>query len=529
VIPSSAARVAAIAIAIACVAVLAGCGGRTKTQTTTGETTTAATAVVTTKAKAGAPDRAQIRAAAKVPDGDWTEFGYNAQRTDVGPANTGITAKNLGQLGARIVHLPGTVDSSPIQLHALEVDGHKRDVVVVTTTYGRTIALDAQTGAKLWEFTPSAIGSYQGSAQITTAAPIADPDRQYVYTTSPDGLIHKLSLLTGKQVFSGGWPVSVTRDPTHEKLPAALTISGPNLIVTTGGYLGDIPPYQGKVVVINRASGAIVNIFNTLCSNRRVLIVPSTCPASDSAIWGRAGAVIVPGSKDILVTTGNAPFNGSTDWGDSVLELNPTAGRLLHNWTPTNQAQLNADDGDLGSTSPALLGTVDGDNLALQGGKGEVLSLLNLNRLDGTTGPAGPRTGGQIETLPTPGSSEMVTAPAVWREGGKTWVFVTDYTSTAAYVVSAGGGPHLTKVWENQFLPGTSPILAGGLLYVYNPDAGNLVVYRPTTGKILATLPAAPGHWNSPIIIGGRIILPEGSANAHQTTGTMVIYHLPGR
>ena len=50
-----------------------------------------------------------------------------------------------------------------------------------------------------------------------------------------------------------------------------------------------------------------------------------TCPASDSAIWGRDGAVIEPGTGRILVATGNAPFNGSTDWGDSVLELRPDA------------------------------------------------------------------------------------------------------------------------------------------------------------------------------------------------------------
>ena len=83
--------------------------------------------------------------------------------------------------------------------------------------------------------------------------------------------------------------------------------------------------------------------------------MPSTCPASDSAIWGRNAPVLEPGTGRILVATGNGPFNGRTDWGDSVLELTPNASRLLHNWTPRDQAQLNADDGDLGSTSPALL------------------------------------------------------------------------------------------------------------------------------------------------------------------------------
>ena len=75
----------------------------------------------------------------------------------------------------------------------MTVAGRARDVAIITTTYGRTIALDPRTGAMLWEFTPSDIHSYEGSAQITTATPIADPDRRFVYAASPDGQIHKLA------------------------------------------------------------------------------------------------------------------------------------------------------------------------------------------------------------------------------------------------------------------------------------------------------------------------------------------------
>jgi outer membrane protein assembly factor BamB len=195
-----------------------------------------------------------------------------------------------------------------------------RDTIVVTTTYGRTLAIDASDGRILWTFTPPGYSRWAGSAQITTASPIADPDRGFVYAASPDGLIHKLSLGNGSEDHGGAWPVSITRDPTHEKLAAALNIDGPDVLAATGGYFGDAPPYQGHLVLVDRSSGALRGVFNTLCSNRRALIVPSSCSASDSAILSRGGPVVEPGGGRILIDTGNGPFDGRTDFGDSVLE-----------------------------------------------------------------------------------------------------------------------------------------------------------------------------------------------------------------
>lgn len=459
--------------------------------------------------------------------GDWPQFNYTAQRQGVGPAETGITAANLSRLRLRTVTVPGTADSSAIELHAVKIDGRIRDVVILTTSYGRTLAIDAGTGQKLWEFTPSDIGSYQGSPQITTATPTLDPDRRYVYATSPDGLIHKLAVSTGRQVTSGHWPVRVTLDPSHEKLAAPPSIDGSALIVVTDGYIGDIPPYQGHVVKIDRATGRIEAVWNSLCSNRRTLIVPSSCPQSDSAIWGRAGAVIEP-DDNILVATSNGvsnstvSFNGRTYWSDSVLELSPNL-RLLHNWTPSNQLQLTEQDLDLGSTSPALL---PGD-LAVQGGKSGELNLLNLAALDGTTGPAAPRTGGQLQTIAAPGSTDVFSQPAVWPgPAGRTDVFVADGDGTAAYLL--GADRRLSIAWQDSS-PGTSPVVAGGLLYVYDEIGGSLVIRDPASGRQLDALPVGTGHWNSPIVVGGRIILPVGNANDHSLTGTLDIYHLPGR
>ncbi|MCW3068773.1 MAG: PQQ-binding-like beta-propeller repeat protein [Solirubrobacterales bacterium] len=449
---------------------------------------------------------------------DWPEFGLDPQRSSVSERSTGITGANVGHLRQRTVTLGGTVDSSPIYLHGVSVAGSAHNVVVVTTTYGRTIAVDADSGRTLWTFTPPGYAAWAGSSQITTTSPLADPGRQFVYAASPNGLIHKLSLATGGEAGGGSWPATITRDARHEKLAAALNIEGADVIATTGGYFGDAPPYQGHVVLIDRTSGRLRRVFNTLCANRRELLVPSSCRASDSAILSRGGAVVEPGGKRILIDTGNGPWNGTTNFGDSVLELTfPDLG-LRQSFTPTNQSQLSSSDTDLGSSAPVLLG---GDRIALAGKDG-VMRVLMLSRLDGHP-PSGARPhplGGEVQRLGIPGGGQLFSAPAVWRHGARTTMFVADGNGTAAYVLRAG---RLYRVWENGN-PGTSPVMAGGLLYVYDLSRGGVYVYRPGSAQAIARLPGSSGHWNSPIVVDGHVVEPEGNGNDHSLTGQMEIF-----
>ncbi len=448
---------------------------------------------------------------------DWPEFGLNPQRSDASEASTGIASANVAHLRHATVALPGTVDSSPIYLHGVTVNGATHNVILATTTYGRTVAIDANSAKILWTFTPPGIAGWEGTSQITNASPIADPNRLFVYAASPDGLVHKLSLADGSEA-PGSWPVRITRDPTHEKIGTSLNIDGGSVLAGTGGYIGDAPPYQGHLVAIERSSGRLQSIFNTLCANRRELLVPTSCSSSDSAILSRGGPVVEPGGRRILIDTGNAPWNGTTDFGDSVLELTFPGLDLRQSFTPVNQAQLDSGDGDLGSSAPALLG---GDRIVL-GGKDGVLRVLQLSRLDGQPPSASPRTlGGEVQRLPIPGGGgELFTAPAVWRRHGHTTMFLADQSGTAAYVLRAG---RLYRVWENK-AAGTSPVMAGGLLYVFDPTGGGIYVYRPGSPRAIAKLPGQTGHWNSPIVVDGHVVEPEGDANEHQTTGTLEIF-----
>lgn len=444
------------------------------------------------------------------PNGhDWTQFGVDQARSGVSEAPTGISAAALPTMRRQQVSLDGTVDASPIYLHNVQVGGAARDVFFVTTTYGKTIAIDANDGTILWQFTPSGYSQWSGSYRITNATPIADPDRTAIYAASPDGHVQKLSIADGHQI----WSTAVTLLPTREKIASPLSFSRGRVIVATGGYIGDAPPYQGHVAIIDAASGQLLHVWNSLCSDRAALIDPSTCRESDSAIWGRAGVVIDSTTGQIFVATGNAPWDGLTNWGDAVLVLDPDATRIVANYTPTNTETLNQSDADLGSTSPALLDATH----VLQGGKDGTLRLLDLGTLSGDA----PHKGGEVGVVPTPSGRALFTAPAVRRRPNATWIFVADGGGTAAWTFSGG----LTKVWSNDNA-GTSPVVAGGQLFVYDPG-GVLRVYDPETGQVLAALECGDGHWNSPIVADGRIALPEGNANSHSTTGVLNIWRLP--
>jgi hypothetical protein len=181
---------------------------------------------------------------------------------------------------------------------------------------------------------------------------------------------------------------------------------------------------------------------------------------------------------------------------------------MLRHYTPANYEELEKGDVDLGSTSPALLP----NGYAVQGGKDAILRLLQFHTLPGVNN----KTGGELQTLKTPGG--LFSAPAIWN--GR-WVFLATEGGTEALLFKGG---RLHPVWSKS-TGGTSPVVAGSLLFV--AGSGAVHVYVPTSGREVATLPSGSVHWQSPIVVDGRVAVPEGNANDHATTGVLDIYKLP--
>jgi hypothetical protein len=449
-------------------------------------------------------------AARSAPAQSWPTFGGDVQSTSANPHPAGITAANVRELRRRRVELNGLVDASAIYLHGATIAGARHNAIFVTTSYGRTLAIDADRGDILWEYTPASYRELAGTRQFTNSTPVAEADGRSIYAASPDGYIQKLAVSDGRVL----WRTAITELPLREKMDTPLKLFRGRVIAVTAGYIGDRSPYQGHLALLDGGSGKLLHVWNSLCSDHAGLMKPSSCPQSRSAIWGRAGAVIDPGDGRIFIATGNGDWNGTTDWGDALVELNSSATAILGNYTPADTEELNDRDLDLGSTSPVLLG----DDLLAQGGKDGRIRLLSREEIAGAT----PHKDHELQVVSTPSGTDLFTQPAVWQHDGETWMFAADNGGTAAWRVQSGT---LHEEWRNGS-GGTSPFEADGLLFVYAPEGG-LNVYEASSGRLITTLPCGSGHWNSPIVVDGKIILPEGDANSRATSGVLDIWALP--
>lgn len=452
---------------------------------------------------------------------DWPTFGGSNTRTNANPATTRITAANVGSMVRLQVKISAPIDAGLIYLSAVTVNGATHDVFFGTTNVGRTVAIDANAGTVLWEYASPGFdeeAAVKGSSppagrpgliikQITNSTPVADDNRQFIYAASADGKVTKISIADGKAV----WSTAVTRMPGMEKLDSPLSFINGKVLVPTAGYVGDAPPYQGHVAVLDARTGAIRSVWNSLCSDRAGLLDPASCAQAQSAIWGRAGIVTEPGTGNLLLATGNGPWDGKTAWGDALIELDPGATRMLANWTTTNNAELDKKDLDVGSTSPVLLG----DGYVAQGGKDGTIRLINLNSIKGTA----PHQGGELQVVDVPGKAQLLAASATAKIDGTTYLFASNGRGgTTAWTF--GADHQLKEAWKIK-LGGNSPFYAGGLLYIYDPAGANakLHVLDAVSGKTVADLDTGSGHWNSPIVADNRIALPEGAIMGFSFSG----------
>lgn len=442
-------------------------------------------------------------------------FGHDPARSGYAAGDNAISLGNIKKLHRRwVTDLDAPADSAPILISNVMVSGKKLDVLFATSRNGTTYGINADRGTIVWHYSTH-------GPNITSSMAAADSSKQWIYAPGVDGFVHRLSASTGTESSKGGFPVRITWMPEVEKDASALNVANGFLYAVTSGYFGDFGHYDGHVVTVQLNTGK-VRVFNTLCSDIRELLRASggpSCPQTKSGIWARSGAVVDPDPSmhgRIYVTTGNGSFtanSGGHDYGDSVISLSADGTKVEGYYTPSDYADLEAGDTDLGSTAPVMLPRQASSRtqlLAIQGGKDGVLRLLNREQLGGV--------GGEVSQIDL--GSRLFSAPAVAHDkAGLTWVYVGTGSGVTALQITTGsdGKSALRKIWTSD-VGGTSPVVANGIVYAETDGAVN--AFDARLGKIVwsTTEPSAGGsiggvHWQSPIVVNGRIYVSDESGS----------------
>jgi outer membrane protein assembly factor BamB len=346
------------------------------------------------------------------------------------------------------------------------------DAIYVATEGDSVYALNSTTGSILWSTnlgTPvpgSSLPCGDIDPSGITGTPVIDTGAGILYVvafvTPAQHVLYSLDVSNGS-VRSHLAVDPPGADPTVEQQRGALALANGFVYVPYGGLYGDCGAYHGWVV------GAPTSGAGGLLSYQ----VPTM---REGGIWSPAGAAVSP-TGVLYVATGNGASTTTFDFGDSVIELSPSLTELDY-FAPTNWAQLNAGDTDLGSVAPSILSNGD----IFQIGKSGVGYLLSGSHLGGI--------GGEVANLSVCGGAYGGTAQV----GSSILVPCTD----GLFDVVAGAS-NLSLAWHSNPFDAGSPIVTGNVVWAVDIGAGNLLGFNLTTGQQVATLPVGPvDHFISP-------------------------------
>ena len=338
--------------------------------------------------------------------------GLNDQETQLTPAD--ISAGSFGKLFA--YQLDGYAYAQPLYISNLTVNGVTHNVVFVATEMASVYAFDADnfsTGNALWKTsllqpgeTPQAGGNplpFQG----LTSTPVIDTVTQTMYlvsaqksTASPFFRLHALDITTGKE--RAGSPVVI-----HASTPGTNAESVNGVISLTVSCLqrAALLLSQGTLFIGFSAcpTGWLLS-YDAATLNQ--IAVLNMSPNEDGygefggagGVWMGGGGPAADDDGNVYVTTGNGPFDGTTEWADSILKLDSHL-HIIDNFTPSDWAFLQCRDLDMSAGGVML---IPGQSQLAVGGKAGKLYLINTANL----GQLQPNDAGAAQTLFfSPGSS----------------------------------------------------------------------------------------------------------------------------
>jgi hypothetical protein len=332
---------------------------------------------------------------------DISRTGQNTQETILTTANVNSTL--FGKLFS--VPVDGAVYAQPLYLSAVTIAGGTHNVLYVATEHDSVYAIDADNGALYAQASliPAGGSTVNSDADLgcgdlvpevgITGTPVIDPVAGILYVVASSKVngtfvqyLHALSVTTLTEMLNGPMNIqaavpgtgydavngSVIFNTLQENQRAALLLENSHVVIGWSSHC-DNDPWHGWVISYNATSLAQEAVFNASPNGEH------------NGVWMSGGGAAADANGNIYFATGNGTWNGTTDYGDSVVKLGPPVNNsfpVVDYFTPYNQSTLANDDTDLASGGLVLLPTLSsGQQLLAQQGKQGTIYLLNINNL----------------------------------------------------------------------------------------------------------------------------------------------------
>jgi hypothetical protein len=198
--------------------------------------------------------------------------------------------------------------------------------------------------------------------------------------------LHAIDVVTAAEKFGGPELIQATAPGTasdgngttvsfsahFENQRAGLLLENGHVVIGWSSHC-DTSPWHGWIMSYNASTLAQEAAFNT------------SADGSANGVWMSGGGLAADANGNIYFATGNGSWNGTTDYGDSIVKLGlPSGGSfpILDYFTPYNQSSLSGGDTDVASGGLVLLPDLaSGQQLLTQMGKEGKIYLIDRNKM----------------------------------------------------------------------------------------------------------------------------------------------------
>jgi hypothetical protein len=320
---------------------------------------------------------------------------------------------NSAQFGKLFSYpVDGLIYPQPLYVANVNIPGQgTHNVVYVATMHDSVYAFDAdgRMTSPLWHvnfLNPTAgissVPSYSAGAVIEPevgilSTPVIDPATNTLYAvayTDENGSLvyrlHALDITSGAEKFGGPVVIQasvagtgvgndgnghVVFDPAHHnQRPGLLLLNG--TVYMAFASWADQLPWHGWVLGYDAQTLKQVIVFN------------ASPNGWGAGIWQGGAAPAADSNGNIYLLTGNGAFNadtGGTEFGDSILKLQPQGGSLtvVDYFTPYNQEALSQVDLEIGSGGPLLVesGSSAHPHLLIGAGKAGTVYVVDRDKM----------------------------------------------------------------------------------------------------------------------------------------------------